>query len=138
MTMILRTALASLGLLVVAAGGTACGDETACTAMACANLLTLEVVDGNGDPLTTFSGQLEADGATIDIDCPAGTVDQTARCVGDGRVEITTGAQTVQLTITGGGLAFNGSLDPSYQTVQPNGPQCLPTCKQATETVILQ
>jgi hypothetical protein len=62
------------------------------------------------------------------IDCP--TAASCERIFFD---DFTPDSVTVRVTAAAGAMSWNGR--PSYRTLQPNGPACPPTCRQATVRV---
>jgi hypothetical protein len=107
---------------------------TACTQIGCDDQLTLTFVNENGDPITDLAGELEFDGQTLAFDCGDPDGSSTVHCDGN---QLTVYAAPSQITIAATGATHEAykTVSATYETVQPNGPDCPPTCKQATETV---
>lgn len=117
--------------------------EQGCTLIGCQDQLT--VTFGHLVALP-YDVKLTLDGKTATFTCdgtgvksPAGTSVQ--RCDGEGFVLLATPAM-VDVSVTcgvapdDGGISRCGtSAQPTYKTTQPNGPNCEPTCRQATVTV---
>lgn len=105
-----------------------CGNQAqvpqqACTLIGCSDGVTVVVTEAPDSPYT------------VEITLPDGTV-LTRRCEGvDGCAqglffgEVT--AETVLVRVTGEGSASETMVSLEYEQLQPNGPDCPPTCAQA-------
>lgn len=114
--------LAAFGLLL------GCTADKACTLIGCNDGLS---VTFKGTAPDNFSLKLKAEGQTeLNLSCPGGSSQFT--CL-PGRVLVNnyTPAQ-VEVTYTAGDKTVTRSFTPSYTTASPNGPDCGPSCKQAT------
>lgn len=116
-------------LLLLAAVSTGCSanaatDERVCTLIGCSSGLNIAIEGAADGPF-----RIEAtDGSTMqEFDCPAG-----ARCERVTFDDFLPESVTVRV-IAAGDTAITTSR-PTYTTLQPNGPGCPPSCRQATVT----
>lgn len=116
-------------LLLGAALLTGCAAfNEACTLIGCASGLRVQL---DGAPSVAY---------TIEVKVPGQATSQTfncatpSQCVG-GAFFADFVPQTVQVTITVGTSVRTLTVDPQYSTSRPNGPNCEPTCTQATITI---
>jgi hypothetical protein len=140
--------LALMLLLAVAASG--CGEEpVVCTEIGCTDGFTLELVaDSEEFTAGVYNVDVELDGEAeecafeVRMVCEGGgpcVVNEDCNATyGVSEISILYGGTPGEVTysITRDGLQIaSDSIEPEYQTVQPNGPECPPTCMQATELV---
>ena len=138
----MRTILLAVPLLSLAA----CNGGKACTEIGCSDgatvrfdgtlpdgTYTLEMADPGIQPSTCL---FIVSGSDVD---PAEDCELSVAWV-DGAVEATVNGiapdeLVVALTGPDGSAVVDDVLNPSYETFQPNGEDCEPTCMQAFETV---
>ena len=126
-----------LALVACAAVLTACSDVgTVCTEIGCSDQIELHFVDEEGDPVDTFEGEAVFDDETIEFDCDQNGSGDGFWCTDDS-VVLHHSPDEIEVTATSGTLSTLKTLEPEYEEVQPNGPDCPPTCHQTTETVTL-
>ena len=117
-----RIATILLAGLAAACSSTNAPDERMCTLIGCSSGLSI-AIEGPADGPFTIEA---SDGSVMEtFACPAG-----ARCERATFDEFTPEQVTVRV-IAGGDTATTTST-PTYTTLQPNGPGCPPTCRQAT------
>jgi hypothetical protein len=110
----------------------------ACTLIGCSDSLTLEF----SHPLPqSYTIQLSTTGGeSVQVSCPSGSVSGQASTGGNITARCQAGSlalegftpQQVTILVTWQSGSYKQDANPSYQTVQPNGPNCPPTCRQAT------
>lgn len=138
--------------LVLATLVAACSDPdepVACTEIGCTDGFTLRLVaDGEELPAGVYEVSIELDGeasecafevrmvcdgggpCVVNEDCNATYSDDEASILYEGA------PSSVSYSVTRDGLQLaSASVEPEYASVQPNGPDCPPTCMQATEVV---
>jgi len=124
--------LALAASVSTAVGSTGCDGsvDVACTEIGCSDGLAVVV-----------HGLL---GAQYDVDASAtGGETRTGSCVIDASGSCSVFfygflPNEVTVTISGGGRQTSVTLQPAYEDVQPNGPDCPPTCRQATVAIDFQ
>ena len=163
----MRFAAMGLGLLSLAAAGcgTKSGTKT-CTLIGCTDQATIGIQRANGAGVS-LSVSLDIDGRIVECPAPPanagapcdGQVRVTQRelqecfeemvgsaiflrCAGTGKfeqvVEISGTPTTIRVTARNATMVVaESSFTPQYMDVQPNGPDCEPTCKQWGQTWIL-
>jgi hypothetical protein len=109
-----------------------------CTLIGCYDSLTLEF----SHPLSeNYTLQLTSSiGETTSITCTTSsaegqispTANLSAMCQPNSIIISNYTPQKVTITITWNGGSYTSTATPTYQSVQPNGPNCPPTCSQAT------
>lgn len=152
-----------LGLLGMAWLAAACDGEPepdggSCTEAGCVDALSLSIEADSG-LFTAGSYEVALDGETIctfrvsdDLEeCASGHCVAEESCnalylVGyqdDGMSDLVSimletmqGPIAVEVRLEGGVL-LSETVAPTYQTVQPNGPDCGPVCQQANETLVV-
>lgn len=124
--------LALAASVVTAAGSTGCDGsvDVACTEIGCSDGLAV-VVHGQS-------------GAQYDVEASAtGGETRTGSCV----IDVSGSCSVffygflpdeVTVAVTGAGQQMFSTLQPAYEDVQPNGPDCPPTCRQATIAIDFQ
>ncbi len=124
------------GLLLTSAFG--CGSEEECTEMGCDDELRIQFVDEFSDPLHEFHGELSFDGEVLEFDCSTGeAAGEGYRC--DESVLIVEAAPTqAELMAASGLLGASTTVEPQYDELQPNGPECGPTCYQGEVEVMVE
>jgi len=135
-------------------GGSSSPEPMACTEIGCQDGLLVQVSPSASWPAGEYAYAIEIDDQTITctgtiplpdcdsqgITCDAeGVIVTVSGCAlppeehAFGDVMIPEPATSVSVTITKDGTEVaNGSWTPEYQTSQPNGPGCEPTCTSAT------
>ena len=118
--------------MAVAASLSACDGSTdlACTEIGCLDGLSVVV---RGTPGVEI--EIEASEPSGDVRNATCVVLQDGSCrIGfDGFVP-----EEVTVAVSGGGQHASVTVEPVYETLQPNGPDCPPICRQATVEVDLQ
>lgn len=124
---------------------TGCG-EVACTEMGCQSQVVLTVF-GGGAPLTVFSGTVTVGDVPYEVVCDGSDATGSSPevwCAGDGSVWVPgpDGGAEVSWSLSGSpgaGAAYagEGEASPEWESWQPNGEQCPPTCWQAEVAVEL-
>lgn len=133
-----------------------------CTAMGCVNGLNVSVAKATAWPAGVYDFVLDLDGTAVtctgalplkpcdegpSLTCtPTDKVQITeSGCAlptdqhGFGDIHIEGAPANVKLTIrTGETVLFENELRPEYRTLQPNGPDCEPTCRSASGAITLQ
>lgn len=125
----------------------ACDPETAdCTLIGCADELILHVI--GPDDTSEVSGRVTVGGHDFMVDCD-GTSDPEVTCVGSDLVfQLSEGLDRGEVAWGlsssgrdsgggGGGYAGEGTVLPEWNSSQPNGPDCPPTCTSGEATVEL-
>lgn len=110
----------------------------ACTEIGCSNELRI-IIDGPLPP--TYTIELAAPGIeTITLTCAKGQSSEASihECRPDGAIFRDLAPDDVTVTFTWQGGIVSDTLHPSYAAVQPNGPDCPPTCRQGTATLDVQ
>lgn len=98
------------------------GEETMCTLIGCSSGLTVAI---DGPAIGPFTVEA-SDGSVMEtFVCPTGA--RCERATFDDFMP-----ETVTVRIIGGADTATTSAEPTYTTLQPNGPGCPPTCRQAT------
>lgn len=146
--------VAALALVLVACGGVDAAGGHACTAIGCQDGLTVEVAPEAPWPPGDYRFVVDADGATTTCTGSLPLPECQSRaitCDDEGVVMISESGCALPPSQHGfGDLHFDGmpasltvevfhqqrsvgraSFTPTYQTVQPNGPECEPTCRNA-------
>ena len=153
---------------VVSAGPTAAPSSTGvnaieklgkiCTQIGCRDQLVLQALDVKLSP-GTYLISVDADGKKGSCSLEVGKEMKGQGCVGDADVKLgLPGSVPVRGPDGGFSLVFGSApasvkvsvtsaakkkvaeqaFTPTYKTLQPNGPDCSPTCKQAQETLLLK
>ena len=144
----MRTPLSPLALLLIAVA--ACDPVgTACTEIGCISQLDLTIT-ADGHAVPEFSGSITIGDTEFAVACDgtdATGSDAGVTCVSDGVVSVTfpEGAGDVSWSLVGsdpadtGGFGYDGAgtVTPTWETSQPNGPDCPPTCSTAAVTIAL-
>lgn len=124
-----------LALLFTAAVSPACSRSTpppqrACTLIGCESGLTVVLDDAPAEPYR------------VEVSAPGETEPRVVECSSaspcGGRVflrDFTPESATVR--VVAGGDTVAREVRPTYETLQPNGPGCPPTCRQAEVRVTL-
>ena len=120
-----RAIVALIASLSAGCSSNPASEERVCTLIGCNSGLNIALAGAADGPF-----RIEAtDGTAVhEFDCPAG-----ARCERISFDEFQPESVTVRV-IAAGDTATTTSR-PTYTTVQPNGPGCPPSCRQATVTV---
>ena len=129
--------LAVIAIIVVGVILTRFPPSRACTLIGCSDSLTLQF----SHPLIfPYALQLTASsGETTSVNCTATGFGETpaggqvsALCQADSLTidQFTPPKLTILVTWQGG--SYTTTASPTYQSVQPNGPNCPPTCQQAS------
>jgi hypothetical protein len=127
-------------LMMACVGGDTGGGGVDCTAIGCSDQVSIEL-RAQGQLVETFSGTITTDqvaGTSFEVSCPdGGSAD--FQCGGRQGLVLFTALPELHLDLVDetGTLGFVGWLEPAYETVQPNGPECEPTCAQASTTLQL-
>lgn len=106
--------------------------QQACTMIGCDNGWAVEVVGGAALP-ATYTMRVLVDGAVVaSVQCsPEQPCGERVFLPG-----VT--AEEAELEIVGGDVPLRWTVRPAYDIVQPNGPNCPPTCRQARVQVRLE
>lgn len=118
-----------LGAALLTASG--CSELTSCTEIGCSNDLNLQLVDGQGDPVSGMVGTVQVGATTYDINCPDPTLSRDIFCEA-GRIRINNISDpptSITVALSAGDLQYSGVVMVTVKTSQPNGPECEPTCK---------
>ncbi len=124
--------LALAASVVTVAGSTGCDGsvDVACTEIGCSDGLAVVVHGSSG-----VQYDVEASATGGETRTGSCAIDASGSCLvffyGFLPDEVT-------VAVTGGGRQMSVTLQPAYEDVQPNGPDCPPTCRQATVTIDLQ
>lgn len=110
------------------------GDD-ACTEAGCMDDLTIWFVDGDGEDLPGFSGELVFDDREISFQCPGDGNDY--ECVGSG-IQLIEAPDEIEVTVTSEDFETTTTVTPDYEEFHPNGPDCPPTCHIGEETVTVE
>lgn len=153
--------LAAIMLVAGGAGGCDRWGVHACTEIGCQDQVSLSVRRADGAP-PGLAVSLDLDGRQVECAAPqAGastacgtdvslevrellscTEERTQdarilRCVPTGKFEEVISIQgtpaRVRVTVQADGTLTERTFEPQYKTVQPNGPDCEPTCRQWSE-----
>lgn len=129
-----------------------------CTQIGCRDQLVVQAVDVKLAP-GSYLISVEADGKKGSCPLEVGKEMKTQGCVGDADVKLgLPGGVPVRAPEGGFSLVFASApasvkvtvtsaakkkvaeqlFTPTYKTLQPNGPDCSPSCKQAQETLLLK
>ena len=103
--------------------------ERACTLIGCANGWSVQI-DGRASLPDTYTIRVLVDGAVV----ASATCSPTQQC-GDQVFLAGVTAEEAQLEILGSDTPLRWTVRPEYNVVQPNGPDCEPTCRQARVVV---
>ena len=116
------------GLLpfVVALGALSCTISSVCTLVGCESGLRVQIQNAPPGPLSVVAVDAHAPTAEYSVNCPGVTGCTSEVFFGDFTPE------SVGLTITTTAGTRHVHATPTYQTSQPNGPHCAPTCRAAT------
>ena len=121
----------TIGIAMLAGALVGCSPSTppsqACTLIGCDSGLTVVV-----DPTPAGSFRVEADApgdSTRAVECSA----QQPCANGAFFRDFTPESATIRVIVSSD--TTTRSVTPVYEALQPNGPQCPPTCRQATVTV---
>lgn len=134
--LILTSALIALPAVAASCDGVG----TACTEIGCDDGITLTVTSASGLTAGVYSisvsGTGESTSCSITIDSGAQVTDTTCDLVDNTASSFTvvlhSAPEALTVTIDRDGTELGKEdLTPSYTTVQPNGPDCEPTCHQA-------
>ncbi len=109
----------------------------ACTEIGCTNELKI-VIDGALP--ATYTIELAAPGLeTVSLTCVNGQSSEASihECRPDGAVFRGLTPDEVTVTFTSDAAIVSDNLRPTYTTIQPNGPDCPPTCRQGTAKLSL-
>lgn len=117
-----------------------------CTEMGCQSQVVLNVL-GGGVPLTVFQGTVTVGDVTYDVVCDGSDATGSSPevwCSGDGSVGVPgpEGGADVSWSLSGSpgaGAAYagDGEAAPEWESWQPNGDHCPPTCWSAEVDVEL-
>jgi hypothetical protein len=127
---------------------TSCTTEKSCTTIGCTDQLSLTLTMADGSA-PKFDVNLVVDGKAIA--CQAPTLGGSTRC-GDGVLvasrgsggdqevlEIQGAPSSVTVSLAqGGATRLLGTFTPTYESLQPNGPGCEPTCRQSTIVQVVE
>ena len=121
---------------------TACSEEPmgqACTEAGCSDVITLDIVDEQGEPIGGFSGTVTINDEEIVIDCddprPA-----SYYCEGGSVLVLYAAAESITVNLVSTAnpdVFYQGTLDLEPEEFYPNGEDCPPVCLQSTTTVTL-
>ncbi|HTJ85379.1 MAG TPA: hypothetical protein VL400_26860 [Polyangiaceae bacterium] len=138
------------------------GAQKMCTQMACVDGLNIDFEPNGPMKKGKYTFTIEADGkkqeCTGSLPLPACEKGRALTCKGEGDamimesgcalppdqqgfgpIMLKTGPAAVKITVKKDGATIGtADLKPSYRTVQPNGPDCGPTCKQASEKIAIK
>lgn len=132
--------LTSLLLALPAIAASCDGVGTACTEIGCDDGITLTVSPASGLIAGVYSvsvsGTGESTSCSLTVDNAAQVTDTTCDLIdntaGSFTVVLHSSPETLTITIDRDGTELGKEdITPSYTTVQPNGPECEPTCHQA-------
>jgi hypothetical protein len=131
-----------------------CSIGHTCTLVGCSDGFSVSIVrkDGSTFAAGTYSVDLTTDGVVNHVSCTIrGGYDSS--CDGGTTVEAVSGPGGVvelqvnlagtpsdvglSLTVPDGHVA-TGEWRPTYQTIQPNGPTCDPTCREAHQSLTIE
>jgi hypothetical protein len=137
--------LSSLALCFASSG---CGDgdgDRSCTLIGCSDGLTVEL---QPNIPSTYDVQLVLDGAEGAFTCTQReeggwqVTNQSGEtpvqgCTGRGIEIVDATPASVQIAVAAQDLDWTGSInaEPEYEALQPNGPECDPTCQRASLTI---
>jgi hypothetical protein len=125
-----RVQLLVLSSAVFAIASCAPGASTECTMIGCDDGWNVELIGGTLP--ATYTVQVRVDGQIVAaVECsPTNPCARTMFLPG-----VT--AEQAELEISGADLNLQWEVTPTYQTVQPNGANCPPICRQASVQVQL-
>jgi hypothetical protein len=103
--------------------------QQACTRIGCEDGWTIDLSDAAALP-ATFTIRVIVNGAVV-----ASQECSPARPCGDHVFLAGVTSDQAELEITGGPAPLRWTVTPQYNTLQPNGPGCPPTCRQARVVV---
>ena len=121
--------LAAVALALLAAGCSTAAEPKTCTEIGCTSGLTIKLDAAPAGPIRVELLAGGENGARYVVDCPT-----VQGCAGGAWFPGFTGDYAVVRATTSEG-AFNWEVRPTYSVVQPNGPDCPPTCRTATVTL---
>ncbi len=111
--------------------------ERGCTEIGCSSGLIVRLT-GHVPETFTIAAQRPGQPPIVAI-CPDGRItvperegDATAMCEPDGVFFIGFTPEEVEIVVRSGQQGLTTLVEPTYEKVQPNGPGCPPTCRQAT------
>ena len=128
--MVVRVKISSLAL-VVALAVAGCQSSTVCTLIGCLNGLWVEIQNAPAGPITVQASE-GTSGSVHTEACPG-----TSGCTNKLFFREFSPNQ-VRLTITTTGGTREQVAVPTYETSQPNGPKCGPTCRSGTVRIVWQ
>ena len=118
--------------LIAALAVVGCDYSTVCTLIGCLNGLTVEIQNAPAGPITVRASTEDASGSVYTATCPG-----TSGCTN--KLFFPEFAPSrAQLTITTTAGTREQVVTPTYETSQPNGPKCGPTCRSGTARVVWQ
>ena len=109
----------------------------ACTEIGCTDILTVRFVNSDEDMISGVVGTLSFGDETIEFDCSGG--DQfigSYECRGNA-ISFYAAPETAELVASNDGFQVTTTLNPVYQSVQPNGEGCPPICDQGVVEVTM-
>lgn len=126
-------------LIFIALCLSACGESNVCTEIGCQDGFTLTLVDEANSPVTTFSGTVSVGGIQTAITCDPNKTSGPGYTCADNSVTVSgTPTTTITVNLSAGAKQAQEVLTVTPRTVQPNGPECEPTCTQASATLTLK
>lgn len=109
-----------------------------CTQIGCDDGIRLFVADDMGQPIMGFTGTASLDGEQFALDCTAPRGNAKYDC-GPGSLFIYGDAtKPLTLELRAGERTLQEVITTQPYTLEPNGPECDPTCTVAEETVTLR
>lgn len=128
----------ALSLLGIALAVSCAPEGQSCTEIGCTDQLVLEIFDAEFNEIAAFQGELTIDDESTAFDCSDsndGAADY--ECEGNRVIFTKAPAQaSVMIETENGQQSFE--IEPEYDSLQPNGPDCPPTCEQGLETLIIE
>jgi hypothetical protein len=100
--------------------------QQACTRIGCEDGWSVELADAAAALPATYTIRVIVDGAVV-----AATQCTPERQCGERVFMAGVTAEQAELEIIGGPVPLRWTVTPEYNTLQPNGPGCPPTCRQA-------
>ena len=133
----MKTLCVLLSLVVLCLS--ACGESNVCTEIGCQDGFTLTVVDEANTAFTTFTGTVSVGGIQTAITCDATKSSGPGYTCANNSVTVSgTPTTTITVNLSAGAKQAQEVLNVTPRSVQPNGPDCEPTCTQASATLTLK
>lgn len=153
--MLTRSSLLAALALIAACGDSSSGaDGQACTTIGCVDGFSVNVASTGTWKPGNYLVTVVADGVTTTCSATFPLTGAAAQCSGSGvvvglsgsalpaeqqsipNVAIQSTPKSVKVEIARDGASLGSqTFTPTYKTSQPNGPNCAPTCTQASDTL---